>query len=93
MSPADAVERGLGSPKGESRAARVRVYNRLGEVICGLKINRDLRPGVVLLPKGLWARSTVSGTTANSLAPDDLTDLGAGACFNDARVEVEAWPP
>ena len=26
--------------------------------------------------------------TSNVLVPDSLTDLGAGACFNDARVEV-----
>jgi len=27
---------------------------------------------------------------ATALAPDTLTDLGGGACFNDARVQVEA---
>jgi hypothetical protein len=27
--------------------------------------------------------------TGNVLVPDSLTDLGSGACFNDARVEVE----
>ena len=26
--------------------------------------------------------------TGNVLVPDSLTDLGAGACFNDSRVEV-----
>ena len=44
--------------------------------------------GVVSLPKGLWQFSTLNGATANSLVPDSLTDLGDGACFNDARVEV-----
>jgi hypothetical protein len=43
---------------------------------------------VVVLPKGLWSHNTESGTTANALAPDTLSDLGGGACFNDARVEV-----
>jgi hypothetical protein len=43
----------------------------------------------VSLPKGLWSRHTKNGSTANALAPDTLTDLGAGACFNDARVQVE----
>jgi hypothetical protein len=42
-----------------------------------------------MLPKGLWSHNTRSGTTANALVPDSLTDLGGGACFNDARVEVE----
>ena len=40
------------------------------------------------LPKGLWRRHTANGFTANALAPDTLTDLGGGACFNDARVQV-----
>jgi hypothetical protein len=40
------------------------------------------------LPKGLWRKSTYNGSTANALAPDTLTDLGGGACFNDARVQV-----
>ncbi len=50
----------------------------------------DLRPGVVVLPKGLWSHHTLNGATANALAPDSLTDLGGGACFNDARVQVAA---
>jgi hypothetical protein len=42
-----------------------------------------------VLPKGLWRKHTANGYTANALAPDTLTDLGGGACFNDARVQVE----
>jgi hypothetical protein len=42
----------------------------------------------VSLPKGLWRRSTRNGVTATALVPDTLTDIGAGACFNDARVQV-----
>ena len=33
-------------------------------------------------------KSTYNGSTANALVPDTLTDLGGGACFNDARVQV-----
>jgi len=43
----------------------------------------------VALPKGLWRTGTLNGATATALAPDHLTDIGEGACFNDARVEVE----
>ena len=50
---------------------------------------RYVRRGTVSMPKGVWRRSTRNGLTSNALAPDSLTDLGAGACFNDARVEVE----
>jgi anaerobic selenocysteine-containing dehydrogenase len=67
----------------------VRVFNDLGEVRCHVRITPEIRPGVVRLPKGLWARHTLNGSTATALAPDTLTDLGGGACFNDARVEVE----
>ncbi len=83
LHPADAACRGLadGDP--------VRVWNDLGEVRTALRLNADLVPGVALLPKGLWSHNTRSGTTANSLAPAHLADLGGGACFNDARVEVE----
>lgn len=83
LHPEDAARRGLaeGDP--------VRVWNERGEVRTAVRLNLDLAPGVALLPKGLWSHNTLSGTTANALAPDSLTDLGGGACFNDARVEVE----
>jgi len=82
MHPADAAARGL--HEGEA----VRVYNDLGEVHVPLRIRDDVRPGIVVLPKGLWRSSTLNGATATTLAPDHLTDIGDGACFNDARVEV-----
>ena len=47
-----------------------------------------MRRGTVSLPKGLWKKNTLNGSTANALVSDSLTDLGHGACFNDARVEV-----
>src|SRR5262245_31292916 len=81
--PRDAEARGLAD--GDT----VRVWNDLGEVRVKARLNPDMRPGVVLLPKGLWSHNTLSGTTANALAPDTYTDLGQGGCFNDARGEVE----
>jgi anaerobic selenocysteine-containing dehydrogenase len=67
----------------------VRIFNDLGHVDCEASITPEVRPGTVSLPKGLWARSTFNGATANALVPDTLTDLAGGACFNDARVQVE----
>ncbi len=86
MHPVDAAERGLadGMP--------VRVWNELGEVRTDVRLNPDLRPGVVMLPKGLWSHNTRSGTTANALTPASLSDVGGGACFNDAQVDVERDP-
>jgi anaerobic selenocysteine-containing dehydrogenase len=82
MNEADARARGLRS------GDRVRVTNDLGEVHVPLRVGDGIRPGVVSLPKGLWRTSTLNGATATALAPDHLTDIGEGACFNDARVEV-----
>ena len=67
----------------------VRIFNDLGEVHCEASITGEMRPGTVSLPKGLWAKSTFNGATSNALVPDSLTDIGEGACFNDARVQVE----
>ena len=83
MHPYDAEARGLGHDDA------VKVFNELGSVTCLLRVEESVRSGTVSLPKGLWRKSTLNGATATALAPDTLTDLGGGACFNDARVEVE----
>jgi anaerobic selenocysteine-containing dehydrogenase len=82
MNPADAAARGLATDD------PVRVFNNLGEVHCAVALNPEIRPGTISLAKGLWRKSTYNGSTSNALVPDTLTDLGGGACFNDARVEV-----
>lgn len=86
MHPDDAAARGLEDNDG------VRVFNELGEVHCTLNVLPTIRPGTVSLPKGLWRRSTRNGVTGTALVPDTLTDVGAGACFNDARVQVASLP-
>ncbi|HYD50085.1 MAG TPA: molybdopterin-dependent oxidoreductase, partial [Terriglobales bacterium] len=87
MHPGDAEARGL--RQGEV----VRVYNDLGCVEVVLRLSSDIRPGCCSLPKGLWRHTTRNGSTATALAPDHLSDYGEGACFNDARVEVESARP
>jgi anaerobic selenocysteine-containing dehydrogenase len=86
MHPDDAAVRGLDDKD------LVRVFNELGEVQCPLHLSPAVRPGTVSLPKGLWRRSTRNGSTGTALVPDSLTDLGGGACFNDARVQVASLP-
>ncbi len=83
MHPLDSRARGL------DEGGNVRVFNDLGEVLCKLSIEPTVRPGTVVLPKGLWRSSAANRSTATALAPDTLSDVGAGACFNDARVQVE----
>jgi anaerobic selenocysteine-containing dehydrogenase len=81
--PDDAGARGIAD------GAPVRVANGLAEVHCRARIDPRIRPGVVSLPKGYWRRSFPNGWTATALAPDTLSEIGGGACFNDTRVEVE----
>jgi anaerobic selenocysteine-containing dehydrogenase len=83
LHPDDATARGIAD--GDD----VRVWNTLGEVRVRAQIGSWIRPGTVSLPKGLWRRHTANASTATALAPATLTDIGGGACFNDARVQVE----
>jgi anaerobic selenocysteine-containing dehydrogenase len=80
--PADAADRGI--VDGDD----VRVFNALGTFECGARVTPGVRPGTVAFPKGVWRRHTANRLTANAVVPDTLTDLGGGACFNDARVQV-----
>jgi anaerobic selenocysteine-containing dehydrogenase len=82
MHPDDAVSRDI------AHGDDVRVFNDLGAMECGVAVTPLVRPGTVSFPKGVWRRQTGNRLTSNALVPDTLTDLGGGACFNDARVEV-----
>jgi anaerobic selenocysteine-containing dehydrogenase len=87
MNPADAAARGL------TEGDAIRIFNALGEIRSTVTLGTWIRPGTVALPKGLWRRHTANGLTTNALVSDALTDLGGGACFNDARVQVERLEP
>jgi anaerobic selenocysteine-containing dehydrogenase len=82
MHPGDARQRALKS--GDT----VRVFNQYGEVRCRVKVSEAICPGVVSMPKGAWRKASQNGQTATALAPDTISSVGDGACFNDARVEV-----
>ncbi len=87
MHPQDAGTRGIAD--GDA----IRMFNQLGEVRLHARVTPLTRPGTVAMPKGVWRRHTGNGLTSNALVPDSLTDLGGGACFNDARVQVERVRP
>ena len=65
-----------------------RVFNTLGEIHYPVTLNPNMKPWTVGLPKGLWRKSTLNGSNPKALVVDTLTDLGGGACLNDAGVEV-----
>jgi len=82
MHPDDAAARGI--EDGDT----VRVWNTLGEMHIKAHLTYLVRPGLAAMPKGVWRRHTANGYTTNALTPDTLTDVGGGACFNDARVQI-----
>lgn len=96
LQPPGSAEIQLAPADAEARKLRagdlVRARNSFGAVVAVLAIAPELPAGVAALPKGLWRRATRNGWTANALAPDHLDAAGGGACYNDARVEVEASP-
>jgi anaerobic selenocysteine-containing dehydrogenase len=83
INPDDAEARGI--EDGDS----IRVWNALGEMRINASVSPLVKRGIVTMPKGVWRRNTKNGYTSNALSPDSLSDLGGGACFNDARVQVE----
>lgn len=83
LNPADAAARGI------SDNDEVRIFNELGEVRCRARISDWMRDGVCGLPKGAWRKSSRNGQTATALCPQHVNEVAGGACFNDARVQVE----
>jgi anaerobic selenocysteine-containing dehydrogenase len=76
-------------PRGIAEGELVRVFNGRGSVELPARIGDKVRPGVVSMPSGWWASLSPSGSSANALTPDGLSDLGGGASFHDALVQVE----
>lgn len=83
INPHDAQKRNI--TDGES----VKVYNERGA--CRLKavVTDRARKGVVVAPSVWWNKLSPGGTNINQLSSQALTDLGGGATFYDALVEVE----
>jgi anaerobic selenocysteine-containing dehydrogenase len=81
--PGDAAARGIAD------GAQVRVVNHRAELTVTARLDADLRPGVVHLPKGVWLAPD-RPLTANALCGPELSDLAGGATFNDATVDVVA---
>ncbi len=86
LAPEDAAARAI------TDGDAIRIWNDLGEVTCRAKVSAQVRAGVVVLAKGLWRFHTRNGQASNALIPPTLTDFAGGACYNDARVQVERAP-
>ncbi len=83
LNPVDASARGI------NEGDVVRVFNEFGEVVCRAEVSQRVRAGVVSMPKGAWRKSSLNGFTATALCPPHVNEVGGGACYNDARVEIE----
>jgi anaerobic selenocysteine-containing dehydrogenase len=81
--PADAAARGI------KDGDRVRVFNDRGEFNLKARVSEKARQGVVVALSVWWKKLTSDGCNANDVTSQGLTDLGAGATFYDALVEVE----
>jgi anaerobic selenocysteine-containing dehydrogenase len=81
MHPADAEARGIatGDP--------VRVWNDRGSLDLTALVDGSVPPGVVAAHMD-WAKLSPGGSNVNALTSERLTDLGAGATFYSALVEV-----
>ncbi|HEY6935762.1 MAG TPA: molybdopterin-dependent oxidoreductase [Terriglobales bacterium] len=84
LSAADAQARGI------QDGAQVRVFNDRGEVLLRARVNGAVRPGTVSARLN-WAKLSPGGASINVLTSERLTDMGRGATFYSALVEVEAF--
>jgi anaerobic selenocysteine-containing dehydrogenase len=81
--PEDAVARGI--VDGDS----VRLFNDRGSCALNAVVTTRARPGVVVSPSVWWNKLSPGKTNINQLTSQTLTDMGGGATFYDALVEVE----
>jgi len=81
--PQDAKARGISS------GDRVRVFNDRGGFEVTARVSRRARHGVVVALSVWWKKLSSDRHNANDVTSQCLTDLGGGATFYDALVEVE----
>ncbi len=68
----------------------IRVFNSLGEVKGRVKVTHRVRNGSIVFPNGIWL---AEGGGVNRLIPPAETDMGHGAAFHNARVDIEKVKP
>jgi anaerobic selenocysteine-containing dehydrogenase len=81
MHPSDAQSRGIAA------GDHVRVFNDRGSLPLTAMLNPSLPAGVVAARLD-WAKLHPGGSNVNALTSERLTDIGAGATFYSALVEV-----
>src|SRR5207344_533764 len=67
----------------------VRIFNDRGALQLRARVGDAVLPGMVAVPSGWWPSLSPSGSSANALTADGLTDMGGGGDFHDTLVQVE----
>jgi anaerobic selenocysteine-containing dehydrogenase len=80
--PQDAAERGI------TDGMMVRTFNDRGAFLSRARVSDAARLGVVVGLSIWWAKMCEGGRNANAVTSQELTDMGGGATFYDALVEV-----
>jgi anaerobic selenocysteine-containing dehydrogenase len=80
--PDDAAARGIRDGQ------RVRTFNERGAFLSKARVSDAARKGVVVGLSVWWAKMAEGGRNANAVTSQELSDMGAGACFYDCLVEV-----
>ena len=69
--------------------AMVRTFNDRGSFLARARVSDAARRGVVVGLSIWWAKDCPGGRNANAVTSQELTDMGGGATFYDALVQVE----
>ena len=80
--PDDAAQQGLVDDE------QVRICNSRGEFTAQLQVRSEVRPGVAVTSKGLWAKHN-GGSSVNATTLEQDSDMGRGAIYHDNRVWIE----
>ena len=67
----------------------VRVWNERGEFTALLRVKPEVRPGVAVTSKGLWAKHH-GGSSVNATVKEQDSDMGRGAIFHDNRIQISS---
>ncbi|MBA2735068.1 MAG: molybdopterin oxidoreductase family protein [Acidobacteria bacterium] len=81
--PGDAEARGI------QNGDMVRAFNERGSCELSAVVTTRAREGVVVSPSVWWNKLSPGGVNINQLTSQQLTDMGGGATFYDALIEVE----
>jgi anaerobic selenocysteine-containing dehydrogenase len=82
LHPEDAARRGV------AEGARVRVFNDRGSFLARARVSDAARRGVVVGLSIWWPKMCPGGRNANAVTSQELADMGGGATFFDALVDV-----